>query len=339
MKTKYKMLIGPVLILGLLFLLLNSCKKKDDTQEPGPTPTLITAEVTNVLINSAKCGGSISSDGGSTITEKGVCWSTHTIPTITDNKTNDGAGAGVFNSNIKGLIPSTTYYLRAYATTSNGTGYGSSMVFTTSSDQVTDMDGNVYKAIQIGNQIWMAENLKTTKYNDGTNIPLVTNNTDWSSISTPAYCWYDNDISNKNTYGALYNWYTVNTGKLSPAGWHVPSDTEWYTLENYVDSTINDLNATGYRGTICGTRLKSTSSWYNTGNGTNDYGFNAMAGGIRLYMNGVFDLLTLNAVWWTSTENPAPNIWIRSLASNEAGSQRTKYPYKTMGFSVRCVKD
>lgn len=339
MKTKYKILVYPILIIGLCCLLLNSCKKKDDnTPTPGPTPTLTTAEVTNVLINTAKCGGTISSDGGSTITEKGVCWSTHTSPTTSDNKTNDGAGAGLFTSEIKGLLPATTYYLRAYATTSNGTGYGSSMVFTTLSDNLTDIEGNVYKTVQIGDQIWMAENLKTTKYNDGTNIPLVTNGDDWSILTTPAYCWYNNDMaSNKLTYGALYNWYAIHTGKLCPVGWHVPSDAEWYTMEHYVDSTINDPNVINYRGTDCGTKLKNTSGWDNSGNGTNNYNFKALPGGGR-YLGGAFFHIGDIGNWWSSTEYQNTNGWFRTLLGNSPASYRTN-GNKFLGFSVRCIRD
>ena len=87
---------------------------------------------------------------------------------------------------------------------------------------ITDKDGNVYTSVTIGTQVWMVENLKTTKYNDGTPIPNVTDNTEWSNLTTPAYCWYDNDITKKNPYGALYNGYAVRTGKLCPTGWHVP---------------------------------------------------------------------------------------------------------------------
>jgi uncharacterized protein (TIGR02145 family) len=99
---------------------------------------------------------------------------------------------------------------------------------------VKDIDGNVYKTVTIGKQVWMAENLKTAKYNDGKTIPLVTDNTEWSNLSAPAYCWYNNDIANKEVYGALYNWYTVNTNKVCPKGWHIPIDAEWTTLTTYL---------------------------------------------------------------------------------------------------------
>ena len=119
---------------------------------------------------------------------------------------------------------------------------------------VQDIDGNNYLTVTIGTQIWMAENLRTTKYNDGTAIPLVTDNTTWANLTTPAYCWYNNDAkTNGSTYGALYNWYSVNTKKLCPTGWHVPNDTEWTTLTTYLGGTA-----------VAGGKLKETGTahWY-----------------------------------------------------------------------------
>lgn len=101
-------------------------------------------------------------------------------------------------------------------------------------EEVLDTDGNIYHTVVIGNQVWIVENLKTTRYNDGTSIPLVTGNTEWINLTTPGYCWYDNDITNKETYGALYNWYAVQTNKICPAGWHVPSDSEWTALTDFL---------------------------------------------------------------------------------------------------------
>jgi len=178
----------------------------------------------------------ITSDEGKSITARGVCWSTNQDLTIADNKTTNSSGVGIFVSYIIGLTPNTTYHLRAYATNSNGTGYGSAISFATKSSigTITDIDGNYYTTVTIGTQVWMVENLKTTKYNDGTGIPLVTDNTVWCNLSTPGYCWYNNDETTyKNPYGALYNWHTVHTGKLCPSGWHVPTDSEWITLTSY----------------------------------------------------------------------------------------------------------
>jgi len=156
-----------------------------------------------------------------------------------------------------------------------GTAYGTQVSFTTlMSGQFSDIDGNVYNTITIGTQIWMKENLKTTKYNDGSSIPLVTDNTAWINLSTPGYCWYNNDAATyKSAYGAMYNWYTVNTGKICPPNWHVPTDTQWETLITYLGGKI-----------IAGGKMKETGTahWTSPNIGaTNETGFTALPGGYR----------------------------------------------------------
>ena len=212
--------------------------------------TLITTTVTSVTSSGAVSGGNITSDGGGTITARGVCWATTTNPTISDNKTTEASGTGSFVSNLTGLLPGTTYYVRAYTTNSAGTGYGNQETFVTLSsiapivfnpnltyNSVLDINGNIYKTIQIGTQTWMAENLKVTKYSDGTDIPNVTDNTTWEGLSSGAYCLNINhDAADlKKIYGCLYNWYAVNSSrKLCPTGWHVPFDDEWTILTDYL---------------------------------------------------------------------------------------------------------
>jgi uncharacterized protein (TIGR02145 family) len=195
---------------------------------------------------------------------------------------------------------------------------------------VTDVDGNVYKTVTIGSQTWMAENLKTTRYNDSTSIPLVTDGTAWAGLSTPAYCWYNNDeITYKNTYGALYNWFAVNTGKLSPKGWHVPSDAEWSQLiAALVDSTT------------AGGKLKETGTahWVSPNTGaSNTYGFTALPGGSH-YTNGSFYLNGKYGWYWSSTESSSTDAWHQYMQYNAAGIHRTAGS-KIIGFSVRCVKN
>jgi uncharacterized protein (TIGR02145 family) len=213
---------------------------------------------------------------------------------------------------------------------------------------VKDVDGNLYTTIKIGTQVWMGENLKTTKYNNGTAIPLVTENTAWANLITPGYCWYsNNEASYKDTYGALYNWYTVNTGNLCPAGWHVPTDAEWTTLENYL--IVNGFN---YDGTTTGNKiakaLASTSGWTSSSTtgavGNTDYpskrnatGYTALPCGNRSN-SGAFSGPGSECNWWSATEYDASNAWYRNLVYSYSDVYRGNY-FKKLGFSVRCIRE
>ncbi len=195
--------------------------------------------------------------------------------------------------------------------------------------RVTDYDGNTYNTVKIGNQIWMAENLKTTKYNNGTEIPLVTDNTAWSNLSTPGYCWYDNNqVTYGDTYGALYNWYTVETGNLCPTGWHVATLTEWYELTAYLGGV-----------SIAGGKLKEagTSHWISPNTGaTNESGFTALPGGFR-FKDGEYNANGTADYWWTDyEETPYAKYWNVDYNTTiiHVGTN-----YKQFGFSIRCVKD
>jgi len=189
---------------------------------------------------------------------------------------------------------------------------------------VTDVDGNTYSSVVIGTQTWMSENLRTTKYNDGTAIPDVTDNATWAALTTPAYCWYNNDAATyKNKYGALYNGYTVETGKLCPTGWHVPTNAEWATLMNNLGGLYFSAEP-----------LKSTIGWDDeVGNGTNLTGFNAIPSLYREEYDGTF--YTPDA--WGGAD---ARFWGRDC---EIQLDDVLYIYssssKNSGFSVRCVKD
>ena len=204
------------------------------------------------------------------------------------------------------------------------------------SSTVTDIDGNVYNTVKIGTQTWMVENLKTTRFNDGTAIPNVTDASAWNALITPGYCWYDNNEANKATYGALYNWYAVNTGKLPPAGWHVATDADWKNLEMALGMTQDQADATGNRGTDQGAQLKSTSGWSGGGNGTNSSGFSGFPNGYRVTVG--FLGLGGMGIWWTSTERTSTGAWDRILYSYNTLVDRNDNS-KACGFSVRCVKD
>ena len=198
------------------------------------------------------------------------------------------------------------------------------------SNTAADIDGNVYHTVTIGAQVWMVENLKATKYNDGTSIPLVTGGPAWANLKAQGYCFYDNDATvNKATYGALYNWYTVNTGKLCPAGWHVPTDVDWTTLTNY----LGGENAAGGK-------LKETgiSHWGTPNDGaTNSSGFTALPGGYR-QEDGSFYNINDDDTWWSSTVNDPRGAWGRNVNYNYSYVTKDSYN-KKFGFSVCCLKN
>ncbi|MDD2889482.1 MAG: fibrobacter succinogenes major paralogous domain-containing protein [bacterium] len=212
---------------------------------------------------------------------------------------------------------------------------------------VTDIDGNVYNIVTIGTQTWMQANLKVTKYNDGTAIPNVTSDSVWRNLTTGGYCWYDNDTGTLHKeFGALYNWYAVNKGKLAPNGWHVSTDAEWTTLKNYLIA-----NGYNYDGTKTGNKialaLVNMYRWATSDNVgaagnisyfsySNKSGFSAGPGGYR-FDNG-FSSWGYNGSFWTSTEQDTNSAVYWSLNYSH---DYVSYAYaeKLHGFSVRCVKD
>jgi uncharacterized protein (TIGR02145 family) len=244
----------------------------------------------------------------------GATSSSYTIPNV------QAANAGTYTVTVSnGTFP-------------NATSSGAVLTVNAVSGTVTDIDGNVYHTITIGTQVWMVENLKTTKYNDGTAIPLVTGNAAWAALTTPGYCWYNDTATYGNTYGALYNWYTVNTGKLAPTGWHVARDSEWSVLTTYLGGE-----------SVAGGKLKEagTAHWLSPNTGaTNETGFTALPGGVR-DDKGTFSHIGSYGFWWSSTARDAASAWARFMGWNYADvshSDNGSTDYAS-GYSVRCVKD
>jgi len=295
--------------------------------------TLTTTGLKSVSLTSAGSGGEISNDGGVPVTERGVCWNTSGSPTISDSHSSDGTGSGFFSSTLTELTISTTYYVKAYAINSIGTGYGNELSFT-QMEPVADNDGNIYSIVTIGPQVWMGENLKTKTYNDGITIPIVSSGIEWANMSTPAYCWYsNNEQTYKATYGALYNWYAVSTGKLCPAGWHVPTDAEYTTLITYLGGDK-----------IAGGKLKEagTAHWATPNTGaTNGTSFSALPGGGRynLYSEGgAFSDIGYYNYLWSATENTSGNAWSRDISYILNNVKKAEYSKKD-GGSVRCIRN
>jgi uncharacterized protein (TIGR02145 family) len=317
----------------LLILTLTGCSKGDDGQVT--LAEIVTSVVDVVTPISATCSGNITADNGSAPTDRGVCWGLSPSPDITGDKVSQGPGTGEFSFLMTGLTPRTNYYARAYATNSAGTAYGTELRFRTPADHtgetgtITDIDGNVYHTIGIGSQYWTIENLKTTRFNDETPIPLTEDNLAWETLAGPGYCWYGNDAANKDVYGALYNWYTVLSTKLTPVGWHVSTDAEWTVLETFVGGI-----------TVAGGKLKETGTdhWMSPNYAaTNEYGFTALPGGMR-GKGGTYQSLTETGNFWTATTASNQTALIRILDYIDAGNMAENDPVK-WGFSVRLVKD
>jgi len=210
------------------------------------------------------------------------------------------------------------------------------------SGTVTDIDGNVYQTIKIGDQWWMMENLKVTHYRNGDPIPHVTDNGAWSDLTTGAYCEYDNNPSYVATYGRLYNWFAVDDNRnIAPEGWHVPTDAEWKQLEMYLGMSQAEADATGFRGTDEGGKLKETGTTHwsspNTG-ATNESGFTALPGGYRNNLGSYYNM-GYDAIFWTSTEYDDYYAWRRALYYDYSVVRRSTYYNSESGYSVRCVRD
>lgn len=205
---------------------------------------------------------------------------------------------------------------------------------------VTDIDGNTYHTVVIGNQVWMTENLMTTHYNDGAPIPNVTDITEWRNIDAPGYAWYDNNISNKNRYGALYNWHAVGTGKLAPKGWRVATDDDWKELEVYLGMEDEEVNGTALRGSDEGGRLKEsgTENWIPPNLGaTNEAGLTIVPSGRRDSSGKFYDMGTGSTIW-TSSETSASCAFYRHFATRIESIGRNPEGDKKFGLAVRCIK-
>lgn len=308
-----------------------------------------TGIVSEITTNSAKATGSIIDLGEYGIIDHGHLW--YSVNSNDMGKTSLGhrPNTGSFISTIQNLQPGEEYKITSYVINSKNEMIINPGEVTFTTYGVMDIDGNGYKIVAIGTQVWMAENLKTNKYSNGESISHVTDNSIWADLTSGAYCYYNNNpVNYSKTFGALYNFYAViDARNVCPSGWHVPSDAEWSTLENYMIA-----NGYNYDGTTTGNKigksLASTSLWWpstyegavgNTDfpNYRNSSGFNGFPGGARSE-DGSFSVMGGMGYWWTSYEDFTINSIAQRLDFNW-GELILGGHKKTHGFSVRCIKD
>ncbi|MCY1718887.1 hypothetical protein OU798_00945 [Prolixibacteraceae bacterium Z1-6] len=292
-------------------------------------PQLTTKQIINAGTFVISTGGDILSQG--LILNAGVCWSTNPSPTIADNKTEDQLNYSSFTSDPYGLLPATTYYIRSYATNIAGTGYGNELVVTMPEATVFDPDGNPYSSVTIGTQTWLVENLRTTKYANGDNIPNIIDNSDWQNATSGAWCYNENVTDLEVPYGKLYNWFAVTDSRnVCPAGWHVPTDEEWQILITFLggsDMAGNKLKETG------------TAHWAtNNDFATNSSGFTALPGGAQSAFPGFSYPVNSLGMFWTVTPLDGENAYGYYLFDSYQSIHKQEY-IKQTGLSVRCIKD
>jgi uncharacterized protein (TIGR02145 family) len=349
------------LFFSLLSVFLFSCSNSDSVSGTNSSIAVLkvqTYSVENINFTTAKCVGVITY-GQNVVSAAGVCWSTAPNPTISGLHTTEvlSTSSTSFLSNLSPLSANTTYYVRAYATDSNGTVYGSQISFTTlnilftSGGGLTDIDSETYGSVILNGKEWMNKNLNVSKYKNGDVIPQVTDVTQWVALTTGAWCYYENDTANGPIYGKLYNWYAVNDSRgLAPAGWHIATDTEWSDLATFLGGDA-----------VAGRKLKqnsATSVWDITTNyATNQSGFTALPSGTG-YLNyhlpaptvppatapalaDLFKGKTKVTYWWSSLaigSTATDIVWTRNV--NSATDQLIRSGIiKSSALSVRCVKN
>ncbi len=338
-------------------------------------PSVITTNVSSVTESSALCGGNVVSDGGSVVISRGICWSTTINPTIEDNYIALGYGIGQFSNTLSGLLSGTTYYIRAYAVNSTGVAYGANVNFTTNSSYlpwdgtgrnpndalpckgaqtISDYDGNVYNTVQLGNQCWMKENMRTTHYSDGTSIPMGLYGSGSLDIG---YRYNPNNDSDTAVYGYLYNWKALMRDSqtsnavpsgvqgICPQGWHVPSDEEWTLLTDYVSSQMeyqcenHSAEARALASSFGWNNSTNLCTVGNNQNNNNTTGFSAFPAG---RYDGILVEYGSHAHFWTATEknnNSAFDRYIYFDFENVSRHNNGNGSGKNSGFSVRCLRD
>jgi len=294
-------------------------------------PVVSTNSISAKTINSIRCGGNISSDGGDVIVARGVCWGENPEPLISDNKTDDGQSPGQFTSEVTNLRSNTKYYIRAYATNNVGTTYGDIQSFTlwlnVQDEPINDIDGNTYNTIRIGDQIWMQENLRVTKFQNGISLKQLSNQSDWSEKETYGYYTNVEYVS----FGYVYNGYAIDGNEnICPSGWHVPTESEWNTLINYLGGS-----------SVAGGKMKESSDYYwtlpNLG-ADNVSGFTALPNGY-VGSDGTSHDKLQDASFMVATFDSSGNPEFATIENNYTSVSIYGTSAKVSSASIRCIKD
>jgi len=351
MKNKYWII--SLFLLSISILMIDGCKKDLSGNKPSVSTNDINMKT--ITTSSVQCGGVVSDNGGSQLLGRGLCWSKKHMPIVqykidtiskleyvynSDSVKFLATETGPFNVLIEGLQPYTTYYVRAFAKNANGISYGAEKTFTTIAGTVggvtivygtvKDADSNSYKTVKILTQVWMAENLRVTKYKDGTKIPKVNSMITWAGLTSGAYCAYDTtkNADTIKTFGYLYNAYSVLTNKLCPEGWHVPVEADWTQLAK----NLGDYP-------IAGAKLENNQSlyWIDNTIATNKSGFSAEPAGTRSSI-GVFENAGTSTTYWSFNSYNTASSYSKTLTNNTSALNQT-FGNKTSGLSVRCLKD
>ena len=322
-------------------ILLLSCNKKDKE-----LATLINTDVINISDTTATVHGVITDNGNSEIIERGVVWSVNQNPTIDGNLVKDNSTNDNISVQITSLNPASNYFVRSYAKNEAGVSYGNEAEFITTytivsnpGQAVTDIDGNTYETVKLGNgQIWMTENLRVSSCSDGTIIPNVENNNDWSNLTTSAFSFYDNNNNYDIPYGKLYNWQTVISCDVCPNGWRVPSLEDFNELVDYLDPNASNAQMVNNAGS----KMKTVGTLYwpeDNPNATNESGFSAIPGGHR-FLTGTFSLYFYDyARYWTTSEDGSGIGAFGAFISSGSSSVQSMGFHKTEGLSIRCIKE
>lgn len=348
----------------MLFLVFLACEKADEPEAGASLPTLNTFPAGEITSNNALLSGNITGNGGDIVTSRGFVWSLQSDPSLENfnGLILSGSGMGVFNEHIGDLLPENTYYVKAFAENTAGVAYGNEIEFQTLPDYgndgiygegVTDIDGNTYKTVFIGDQEWMAENLRTTHYRNGTPIDYKTKQPKHSSEKNNIgqYAWLNHDISNKNIYGALYNWHAANNPNgLCPHGWRVPGKDDWNQLFDYIVDRYDEITEDNFSnflkscrqinsplGGSCDTSVHPRFESNNTHYGNDFLNFSALPGG-RFYGDGGFSNHGYNGCYWTSSHSSfyPYGLFITSYLGRIVVGSDHLYEY---GYSIRCIKN